>query len=154
MKKRTLFATVLSLIMAFSVAVPLARADEANQKTEITFSAPVRIPGQTLPAGTYWFQLTNTDNNLNLVQIYNGTFSHVYASLLTAPVLRGQSRSHTTLTFAEQPKNRPEALLAWYYPGDLTGHQFLYRKPVEKMLARDVHQQIVAAPGEPVAMNG
>ena len=41
-------AIALGLFFEFT-----AYADEADQETIITFSAPVEIPGQALPAGTY-----------------------------------------------------------------------------------------------------
>jgi hypothetical protein len=33
--------------------IPLANADERDQKTIVTFSGPVEIPGHVLQAGTY-----------------------------------------------------------------------------------------------------
>ena len=42
------------------VAQPV-RADEWNKKTEFQFSAPVQIPGKTLEAGKYVFQLADSD---------------------------------------------------------------------------------------------
>ena len=39
--------------------IPLANADEWDQKTTFTFSGPVEIPGQVLQAGTYVFKLAD-----------------------------------------------------------------------------------------------
>src|SRR4051794_843180 len=36
---------------------PGAHADEWNKRTYLTFSGPVQIPGATLPAGTYTFEI-------------------------------------------------------------------------------------------------
>jgi len=43
MDHRKLFATELFLITAFSISVLSVRADESNQETKLTFSAPVEI---------------------------------------------------------------------------------------------------------------
>jgi hypothetical protein len=42
--------------------VPLATASEWDQKTIFTFSGPVEIPGQVLPAGTYVFKLVEPNS--------------------------------------------------------------------------------------------
>jgi len=39
--------------------VPRATADESDEKTVFTFSGPVEIPGQVLPAGTYVLKLAD-----------------------------------------------------------------------------------------------
>lgn len=36
---------------------------------------------------------------------------------------------------AERGSAQPQAIVTWYYPGETTGHQFLYPKQVEKELA-------------------
>jgi hypothetical protein len=48
-------ATVLMSVTAGLIAgiTQTAKADEWDQKTIFTFSAPVEIPGQVLGAGTY-----------------------------------------------------------------------------------------------------
>jgi hypothetical protein len=52
------------------VARPLL-ADEANKRTEFQFSGPVQIPGETLAAGKYIFQLADDGSDQNLVQIFS-----------------------------------------------------------------------------------
>jgi hypothetical protein len=53
-----------------------ANADEWNEKTVVTFSGPVEIPGVhlagmgVLPAGTYVFKLLDSDSDRHIVQIF------------------------------------------------------------------------------------
>ncbi len=47
---------------------PGVQADEWNKKTVMTFSQPVEIPGQILPAGTYTIKLVNLDPDRHVVQ--------------------------------------------------------------------------------------
>jgi hypothetical protein len=146
MDHRKLFATALFLITAFSISVLSVRADESNQETKLTFSAPVEIPGRTLPAGTYWFVLANSSSNRNIVQIFSADRSMLYATLFTIPSKRLRVSDETTLTFAERPSRKPEAILTWFYPGQTTGHEFLYPKNEEGELVHDAPQNVVAEP--------
>lgn len=134
----------VGMIVAFTLFFELAaHASEADQSTEITFSQPIQVPGQILPAGTYLFKLPNTDN-LNVVQIFNQNGTHVYATLQTIPTASGRVADDTTVTLVQQGAGEPDALLNWFYPGDETGHEFLYSNQVEKQMARDKHQKVVA----------
>jgi len=69
MNHRRVFAVALFLMTVFSMSVVSARADEWSQLTKLTFSEPVEIPGRTLPAGTYWFVLADSDSDRNIVQV-------------------------------------------------------------------------------------
>src|ERR1700675_3646940 len=65
----------IALLIAFAIASVLflevaAHADEMDQCTKITFSQPIQIPGQILPAGTYLFKLADP-NDLDVVRIFN-----------------------------------------------------------------------------------
>jgi hypothetical protein len=57
--------------------LPAARADEWNQRTVMTFSSPVEIPGQILPAGTYVFKVADSQANRHIVQVFNKNENHV-----------------------------------------------------------------------------
>lgn len=122
----------------------MARADEWNQQTKLSFSQPVEIPGRVLPAGTYWFVLANSQFDRNLVEIFSSDWSEKYATLQTIPEYRAESTGNTEVEFAERPHNQPEALLSWYYPGRLTGHEFLYSSQNEKAFARDIKEDVAA----------
>lgn len=102
-----------------------------------------------LPAGTYWFILASGPDNQNVVDVYSQDWSKLYASLITVPTTRAKSTGRTEVTFAERPSKQPEALLKWYYPGRLTGHEFLYRARREREFAHDVHQDEIALKTRP-----
>jgi hypothetical protein len=135
----------IGLIIAFTLFFELAaHADMRDQTTTITFSAPVQIPGKVLPAGTYVFQLANADSDRNIVQIFNADRTQLYATLQTVAAERPNPTGDTVVTFAEQGPGRPEALLKWFYPGNMTGNKFVYSPQEEKKLAQDKHQIVVA----------
>jgi len=143
MKGTLLCAATLVVLFLAIVLVPSARADLWNQKIEVRFSEAVAIPGQVLPAGTYWFVLANTQDR-NMVQIFNVDWSKLYATLDTVPDFRWRATNRTELTFAERPHDQPQAILAWFYPGMLTGHEFLYPGAQAKRLEADIHQAVLA----------
>ena len=145
MKIRNVLCGVCGIVLAFAAFLPTARADEWNQQTKLSFSQPVEIPGGVLPAGTYWFKLADTQSH-NVVEIYSSDWSKDYATLVTVPEYRLQSTNHTEIEFAERPQDKPEALLNWYYPGTLAGHEFLYSSRQENAFARDVKEDVMAHP--------
>jgi hypothetical protein len=147
--KSSKLSLILGLVIA-SIAFTLTftvlgHADEFDQSTTFTFSAPIQIPGnKVLPAGTYLFKLADSDFDQNIVQVFNSEGTRLYATVLTDPTDRQEPTGHTKVTLAEQGLGKPDALLTWFYPGRLTGHEFLYSTHEEEQLAQD-RQQAVAA---------
>ena len=126
---------IAALVLAAGVTAGTVRADEADQAIRVTFSGPVQIPGQVLPAGTYWFVVID-DRNPNVVQILSADRSKSYGILNTISRERSVEVSNTTFTLAKRRGTEPEALVAWFYPGHTIGHEFVYPKPVEQELSR------------------
>ncbi len=146
-----MIAFVVAFVLFFEVS---AHADMSDQATQITFSQPVQIPGQVLPAGTYWFLLANISEQQDVVQIYNSDRSKLYATLETATIESQEATGHTVVKLAEQESSKPDALVAWFYPGETIGHEFLYSKGQEKQLAQDTQQTVVATPSSNNARAG
>src|ERR1019366_9889326 len=112
---------VFCLALAGVVFSPGAKADEWNNKTVITFSGPVEIPGVhltgfgTLPAGTYVFKMLDSQSDRHIVQIFSQDKTHVFTTILAIPNYRLKTTDKTTITFSERPAGQPEALRAWFY---------------------------------------
>jgi hypothetical protein len=49
-------------------------------------------------------------------------------SILAIADYRGETPDKTIVTFDERPAGQPEALKAWFYPGDNSGVEFVYPK--------------------------
>jgi hypothetical protein len=136
---------IVGLIIAFALFFELAaHADEENEASKLTFSQAVQIPGQVLPAGTYLFKLVNTGSDQHMVQILNADGNTVYATLQTNATERPEATDDTVLAFVEQGAGKPDVLLKWFYPGRLTGNEFVYSKQTEKVLAQDKLQTVEA----------
>jgi|SRR5579863_3499629 hypothetical protein len=142
---RKVSAIIVGFILACAVLLPAARADERNQMTKMEFSQPVEIPGGILPAGDYWFVLHSSPSDRHVVQIFSADWSTVYATLLTVPTYRREASNDTVVEFAERPSDQPEALLKWYYPGQVTGHEFLYTAS-ERDFDRNATREQLAEP--------
>jgi hypothetical protein len=119
---------LLAITLFGATLLPRARADTWNKKTVITFSQTVEVPGKVLPAGTYTFQLADSLSDRHIVQIFNADGSQIIATILAINNYRLQPTGETVMKFSERPGDSPEALRAWFYPGDNFGQEFVYPK--------------------------
>lgn len=136
---------ILALTLA---APPQAKADDWDQKITFTFSGPVEIPGQVLPAGTYVFKLADSNSDRNIVEVFNKNEKQLYGIFLTIPDYRLKPRSKPIITFDERPADAPEAVRAWFYPGENYGHAFVYPKKKAVALAKANNQPVPSMPDE------
>jgi len=137
------FATI-AFLLASLIVLPAARADETNQSIKVTFNQTVQIPGHVLPAGTYWFVLPQDIADHHQVRIYNSDRTVFYATIVTINAERLHPTDKTAFTFAASGPAQPPAIMTWFYPGETTGHEFLYPKQMQKELAKDKQDTIVA----------
>lgn len=141
--------------------LPNAKADQRNQKTVFTFSGPVEIPGQVLPAGTYVFKLANTQSG-HIIQVFNKDENRLFSTFIALPAYRHHASENTIIKFDERPVGSPEAIKAWFYPGRNYGHEFVYPKREAVELAKVNDTLVPSMPTEltedtvkpTVAMNG
>jgi hypothetical protein len=52
------------------------------------------------------------------------------------------------MTFAERATGEPQAIRAWFYPGDNSGQEFVYPKHRALELARSTNQPVLYIPDE------
>lgn len=135
-----LIGWVVSCFLFFEVA---AHADEWNQETKLTINQPIQIPGRVLPAGTYVFKLADA-NDRHVVQIFSADGTQLIATAMAVATSRPETTGVTIITLAQQQQGGPAVLLKWFYPGTLTGNEFIYPKQQELQLAQDRHEDIVA----------
>lgn len=126
------------------LVAPNARADEWNKKTYLTFSGPVQIPGTTLPAGTYLFQLADPDNARHVVEVASKDGTKIYGMFITIPNDRLDTPDNNVVMFSESPAGTPQAIEAWWYPGDRMGEEFVYPKNQAMRIAKANHRDVLA----------
>jgi LPXTG-motif cell wall-anchored protein len=144
--KLSSFAVLITLCVLGALIVPKARADEWNKKTTLTFNEPVQVPGTTLSAGTYVFKLADTSDR-TVVQIWNEDETKLITTILAIADYREKTPDKTIVSFDERPTGQPEALKAWFYPGDNSGVEFVYPKQRATELVQ-ANQQPVLSVGE------
>ena len=128
--------------------LPQAKADDWDQKTTFTFSGPVEIPGQVLSAGTYVFKLADSASDRSVVQVFNQDQNHFYGTFLTIPDYRLKPLGKPIVTFDERTAGSPEAVRAWFYPGENYGHEFVYPKAKAVQLAKANSTPVPSMPNE------
>ena len=118
----SILAATLGAALLAVTAVPQLGASEFDNKTIVSFSSPVEISGQLLPAGTYVFKTLG--NNREIVEVMNLAQNHLYgafqANHIDAPAVPVEAR----IELSEGNGNSPEAVHAWFYPGASQGWEF------------------------------
>ena len=137
MKRVTLIATAL-IVAVLAVLTTRVAAQDTNvqERSFITFSNTVELPGVTLPAGTYVFRLADTPTR-NVVQVLSQDEKKVMGQWLFVQAERPQVTDDTVIMFKEKAENTMPAVQYWYYPGERIGKEFIYPKDqAEKIAAR------------------
>jgi hypothetical protein len=119
-----------------------AQTGPANQDTFFTFSQAVELPKTTLPAGTYFFQLMDSPSNRHIVKVMSQDRKQLFATLMAIPFYSNDRPSdEPQVRFMETPASAGtsavNAIKIWFYPGNTTGHEFIYpREQALKIAAR------------------
>ena len=143
--------SLLAAIAAAALSVAtLAGADESSKLTKFTFSKPVQLPGKTLPAGTYRFELADPQESRRVIKVSNEDGSKQLAMLSTIPNTLRDAAKDPVVMFGETPGTEPLAVKAWTYPGERTGYEFIYPHDEAVKLAKRYHTKVLTKSGEKV----
>jgi hypothetical protein len=89
---------------------------------QLTFSAPVSLPGVSLAPGTYVFRRPTG----SVLQVSN-VKGQPYALLMTRPVSRGgRTDGYEIVLGAPLADGAPRRIEAWFIPGESTGQELIY----------------------------
>ena len=123
---RKMFSGIICLmLLAGTFFVPKVRADVLDKKTIVTVNESIQVPGKVLLAGIYVFKLLDS-NDRTLVAIYDADEMHVITTIQGIPGFRTETPDKAILQLEERPSGQPEALKAWFYPGDNFRVEFVY----------------------------
>jgi hypothetical protein len=128
MKRITRLFTAAIVASALS-APPLVHAMiNPARTTYVTFGSPVALPGVSLAAGTYVFELASPAGDQSIVRVSSRDRARTYMTAFTRIVDRPVSLpAGQMIVFGETTPGQPATVLAWYPDGDVTGRQFIYR---------------------------
>lgn len=136
------------------LAAGMLLASDYDKRTVVTFDEPVMIAGVpvvTLEPGKYVIKVVNHDHTRNIVQVFNEREDKLYTTVLAIANYRLFPKDKTTFSFWETPSGNPQALRAWFFPGDNWGQEFVYPKGLAAKLARDAGEPVPTSPAETVA---
>jgi hypothetical protein len=124
-------ATAALLLIGATAAI----ADQWNERTTLTFSEAVMVPGATLQPGTYVFQLMKSATDRHVVQITKQDGENVVITQ-AVPMKRPEPKGDVVLKFSSTDTSAPPAIKAWFYPGSVYGHEFIYPEDQAKQIAQ------------------
>ena len=112
-----------------------------NQDTFFTFSQAVELPKTTLPAGTYFFQLMDSDSNRHIVKVMSQDRKQLHATLMAIPYTRTIARRTIRRSVSWRPRPPTawpprNAIKIWFYPGNSVGHEFIWPRDRAMRLAQ------------------
>ena len=138
-------ACVVAVTLALGIS---ATAQDLNpmEKTFLTFSGPVELPGMTLPAGTYVFKLADTAGR-NVVQVLSRDESEVHGQFLFMQHSRPEISSETVVTFRETREGATPAVQYWYYPNERIGKEFIYPREQAMQIAARTGADVLTEDG-------
>ena len=127
-------ATVLALLVALTLNVA-AQQPDTRDRTIMTFSSAVELPGMRLEPGTYVFRLADTASR-NVIQVLDQQEKQMLGQWLFVSAERPEVTGDTVVTFRETSAASTPAVQFWYYPGEKIGKEFIYPKDQALRIAR------------------
>jgi hypothetical protein len=138
---------IFGLACAVTVFVCLMAAPVSTQpldkRTLFTFSAPVTLPGVTLPAGQYLFRLADPNSSSKVVQVLNADGTKPYGLFFTIAAERPEPAASPEVRFMETASGTPAAIRTWWYPGERRGYEFIFPKEQARRLAMGASQPVL-----------
>ena len=119
---------VASLVVTGTFALTASvNATSIAHVNYVTFSAPVALPGVSLPAGTYVFETPLFPSSIDIVRVSSRDRQRVYLTAFTQTVRRPAGRASTaTIAFGEGAPGAPQPVKIWYPVGESIGHEFTH----------------------------
>jgi len=152
-KKAAISIGCLILTIAF-FAPPSTQADEWNLSTRFAISHSFEVPGMVLQSDTpYVIRLLDSSSSRNVVQIYNGDRTQLLTMFIAINAERPEPTDKTEFTFLETRPEYPLPMKTWFYPGRLSGLEFVYPKNQAMEIARHSKESVLAAEGRIEPLN-
>jgi hypothetical protein len=115
-------ASLVGILVAASVG-----ATSIEHTNYVTFSAPVSLPGVSLAAGTYIFEVPLDTHSLDVVRVRSRDGRQVYFTGFTQAVeRRAELAAGVGIVLGEAASGTPTPVRVWFPAGQRRGHQFIY----------------------------
>lgn len=138
---------VCCFIFALVLAVPaVVHSDEWNLKTRFTVNHPFEVPGLVLQPDTrYVIRLYDSPAERHVVQLLNDDETKLLTTFMAVSDERTEPADNTVFTFIETEPGYPLPVKEWFYPGRISGLEFIYPKEQAMEIARHATEPIFAA---------
>jgi len=136
--KRVKLVTAAAVFAVVGVLASGVAAQQTNvsERTFLTFSSAVEMPGVTLQPGTYVFKLADTPTR-NVVQVWDAEEKNMVGHWLFVQAQRPEVSDETVIMFGENREGTTPAVQYWYFPGERIGKEFIYpQDQAERIAAR------------------
>ena len=127
-------ATILMLIVALTFSVAAQDFNKLD-RTLMTFSGAIELPGMRLEPGTYIFKIGDNPSR-NIVQVLTEDGKKTLGQWFFIPANRREVSGETVITFRETSAGSTPAVQFWYYPGELIGKELIYPKDQAMRIAQ------------------
>ena len=145
MSKLVAFLTLAVLTLSIAGR---AEAQPADYRTYFTFSAPVTLPGITLPAGKYIFRLADPDSSRKVINVLSSDGKRSLAMLHTIPNQAMKAPKDAEIRFMETSAKVPPPVKTWWYAGKAIGYEFIYPRKQALELAKSTSEPILTTAQE------
>jgi hypothetical protein len=143
MTTKMLLRSLCGMLLLACLDQAHAAAQPLDKRVLFTFSAPVSLPGRTLPPGQYLFRIPDLTSSRNLVQVLSADGTKSYGVFFSIPARRLVVPEKPEVRFMETSASMPHAIRTWWYPGDGTGFEFIYPKQQARLLAQGSAQSVL-----------
>lgn len=135
MKRMMTIATAMAVTALVSLAPNVAaQQPDTRDRTIMTFSGPIELPGMRLDAGKYVFRVADNATR-NVVQVLSEDEQKMLGQWLFVSAERPEVTEDTVVTFRETDAAATPAVQFWYYPGEKIGKEFIYPKDQAQRIA-------------------
>jgi len=135
MKRVRIIAPAVTVAVLVLAGVASAQQVDTNERTFLTLSTAVEMPGVTLQPGTYVFRLGDATRR-NVVQVWDRDERNMLGHFTFIETQRPRSSEETVVMFKETPEGASPAVQYWYYPGHNVGKEFIYSKEQAERIAK------------------
>lgn len=122
------------LLLLISVLSPARVRAQSADRVHIQFGRSFRVPGATLPAGSYLFIPGDPVAGQLIIEIHKGDASELVATVLA---IESQLPRPFGVTLVDYPTTNPPALRAWFHPGNPRGYEFVYTREEGSAIFRE-----------------
>ena len=125
---RSSLIRVCGAFVALALTAVTLSAVTLTGRDYVTFSGRVTLPGVTLEAGSYTFEVADLMSTREVILVRSrgtGRACFFFTRRVDRPAGLGHDQS---VVLGETPKGVPPPVLGWYPIGENIGHEFTYKR--------------------------